>query len=270
MTRSLSALAVAVAAMVASGVLAGCSTSPGSSPLPTPRPDPARRTSPSAAPSLPTTTTLTLGVVALPTTFGVPGAPNSYPATIRASVPPSLSGEVAAYGVAGTVVVAPAGWTGSGEVGADGSVVFTLLPTGASPGDGAEMVYQFDGACAGCTWGDASAFFPAVADALPSSGLGPASSPAAGLQTELLAPGLIGYRLPDAQPGLEMNGVAYTNLPASTDTPIFENLLVTLPAAEHPLATAILNALVSNQDRYVCASGAPSSSISLTLMGGTC
>jgi hypothetical protein len=28
--------------------------------------------------------------------------------------------------------------------------------------------------------------------------------------------------------------------------------------------------LVSNQDRYVCASGARSSSISLTLMGGTC
>ncbi|HUY56641.1 MAG TPA: DUF4850 domain-containing protein [Candidatus Micrarchaeaceae archaeon] len=213
---------------------------------------------------------MVLAVATLPTTFGVPGAATSYPASLRVSLPASLSEQVAAYGVAGTVVLAPAGWTGSGAVGADGSAAFTLYPTGSAPGVGAEIVYQFDGACAGCTWGDASAYFPAVAQALPSTGTGTAASPPAGLQTESLASGLIGYSLPDSAAGLQLNGVAYTNLPASTAMPVFENLLVTLPTSEHPLATLILNAFVANEDRYVCHSAASSPTISLTLANGTC
>jgi hypothetical protein len=67
-----------------------------------------------------------------------------------------------------------------------------------------------------------------------------------------------------------VNGVAYTNLPAPTANPIFENLELTLPSTDHTLATVILNALVANEDRYVCASGAASPTISLTLTNGTC
>lgn len=270
MVRTLSVVVAAAAVAVASGGLAGCSGAPSSHTTPTAHPSSSRKVNPTPSPSAAATTTVVLTVSTLPTTFGVPGDTYAYPASIRVTVPQSVSGELAAYGVAGTVVVGPASWTGRGQVGADGSAGFTLAPPGVSPGSGAEMIYQFDGACVGCTWGDASAYFPAVAAALPSAGVGPASSPPPGLQTEPLAAGLIGFSLPDSISGYQLNGVAYTNLPGSTADPIFEELELSLPASEHTLATVILNALVANEDRYVCSSGAPSPTISLTLTRGTC
>jgi len=270
MVRTLSVVATAAAVAVVVGLLAGCSSSPSAHTSPSEHPTSSRTASPNPSPSPATTTTVVLTVSTLPTTFGGPGDTNTYPATIRVTVPHLISGEIAAYGVAGTVVVGPASWTGSGLVGADGSVGFTLAPQGASPGTGAEMVYQFDGACVGCAWSDASAFFPAVAAAALSAGAGPASPPPIGLQTEPLATGLIGFSLPGSTPGYQLNGVAYTNLPGSTADPIFEELDLSLPTTEHTLATVILNALVANEDRYVCSSGAPSPTISLTLTGGAC
>lgn len=208
-------------------------------------------------------------MASLPTSFGIPRASITYPTSLRVLAPTEFAAEVAGYGVAGAVVVGPAGWTGVGRVGADGSVAFTLYPAGSSASAGPEMVFQFDGACVGCAWGDASAYFPAVAQALPSAGTGPASTPPPGLQTESLGPGLIGYSLA-ANPGLQTNGVAYTNLPETTSDPVFDDLQVTLPLAEHSLATVLLNAFVAQEDRYLCASGAPSATVSLTLTQGSC
>jgi hypothetical protein len=85
-----------------------------------------------------------------------------------------------------------------------------------------------------------------------------------------LAAGLIGYSLPGSNSGYQVNGVAFTNLPGPTADPIFESLELTLPTSEHALATVILNAMVANEDRYVCPSGAASPTISLTLTNGTC
>lgn len=269
MTRTLG-VRTALVVLAASGALAGCSSPAATHPKSTPSPTHSTKASPTVSPTTPATAIVVLTVGTLPTTYGVPGETNSYPASIRVSVPGSFSGELAAYGVAGTVVVGPSGWTGSGQVGADGSSGFTLLPTGASPGAGSEMVYQFDGACVGCAWADASAYFPAVAKATPSAGVGPASSPPPGLQTEPLAAGLIGYSLPGSNSGYQVNGVAFTNLPGPTADPIFESLELTLPTSEHALATVILNAMVANEDRYVCPSGAASPTISLTLTNGTC
>lgn len=269
MTRPFSVRAATVA-VVAAGVLAGCGGTPSAHPSPSPHPVHSRTLFPTTSPTAPTTAALVLAVSILPTTYGVPGATPAYPASIRVAVPASFAGEIAAFGVAGTVVVGPAGWTGSGQVGADGSVGFTLLPPGTTPGSGSELVYRFDGACVGCAWGDASTYFPAVAEAAPSAAVGPASSPPAGLQTEPLATGLIGYRLPDSSPGYQTNGVAYTNLPTGTANPVFESLQITLPTVQHALASVILNALVANEDRYVCSSGAASPTISLTLTNGTC
>lgn len=213
---------------------------------------------------------LTLTVTSLPTTYGVPGAPGSYPATIHVLVPLSSSGEIAAYGVGGAVVLGPSGWTGTGQVGADGGVSFTLEPLGTSPSPGEDLAFQFDGACVGCSWGDASAYFPAVAQALPSAGTGSASTPPPGLHSVGLGGGLLGYSLPAANTALQVNGVAYTNLPAGTAAPVFENLAVTLPITQHPLATVILNALVANEDRYICASGSAAATTSLVLTTGGC
>jgi len=211
-----------------------------------------------------------LTVISLPTTYGVPGAPGPYPATVRVLAPPSAAGEIAAYGVGGAVVVGPSGWAGSGQVGADGGVSFTLEPSETSPSSGESLVFQFDGACVGCSWGDASAYYPTVAQALPSAGTGPASTPPPGLRSVSLGSGLLGYSLPAANTTLQVNGVAYTNLPAGTASPVFENLAVTLPTSQHPLATVILNALIANEDRYVCASGSAPATTSLVLTTGGC
>lgn len=109
-----------------------------------------------------------------------------------------------------------------------------------------------------------------MASALPSAGAGAAASPPPGLETESLGAGLIGYSEPAATTELQVNGVAYTNLPAATASPIFENLTVTLPPSGHALATAILNAFVTGQDRYVCPSGLASPTTNLILGTGTC
>lgn len=264
-----SALAVAVSGLALAASLAGCTGAPRSTPTPGPHPSRSAKPSPSGSAS-PTNITLTLSVTVLATTYGVPGAPNSYPATVRVSVPTSSAGQLSAYGVGGAVVVAPAGWTGSGQVGADGGVAFTLTPSGSASAAGEQLVFQFDGACVGCTWGDASAYFPGVAEALPSAGTGSVSSPPPGLTTVNLGTGLIGYSLPAAATELQLNGVAYTNLPGSTESPVFEKLQVTLPTSQHPLATVILNAFVANEDRYLCPSGSASTTTSLVLTTGGC
>ena len=270
MIRTVTGLAAGSLAAVVCGGLAGCATKPVYHQHPSPSPTHYQLASPSASPSTPATITLVLAVSTLPTTFGVPGDNPGYPTTLTVAVPTSFSGEVAAYGVAGTVILGPSGWTGSGQVGVDGSVGFTLSPSGESAGAGSEMVFRFDGACAGCAWSDASAYFPELAAAAPSAGLGSEPTPLPGLQTEPLAAGLIGYSLPASLPGDQVEGVAYTNLPAATTDPIFDSLELTLPAAEHPLATVLLNALVANQDRYLCPSGSVSPSIPLSLSAGSC
>ncbi|MGH7643558.1 MAG: DUF4850 domain-containing protein [Candidatus Dormibacteria bacterium] len=269
MTRTLSVLASVIVGLTTVAV-AGCGTTPNPRPSPSSRPAHSPSPKPTSSPTTPATTALVLAVGSVPTSYGVPGASPAYPASIRVLVPTALAAQIAAYGVAGTVVVGPAGWSGSGQVGADGSASFSLLSPGSAAGSVPELVYQFDGACGGCAWGDASAFFPSVAEAAPGAGVGPASSPPAGLVTEPLANGLIGFSLPTLNPADQLNGVAYTNLPAGSTDPIFESLELTLPTTEHVLATVILNALVANEDRYVCASGAAAPTISLALSNGTC
>ncbi|MGH7704530.1 MAG: DUF4850 domain-containing protein, partial [Candidatus Dormibacteria bacterium] len=126
--------------------------------------------------------------------------------TLKASVPPSLTGQVAAYGVAGAVIVGPAGWTGSGAVGADGSSEFTLSPGGTATGSSSAMVFHYDGGCAGCAWEDASAYFTEVAQALPSAEDEEAPSPAAGLQSESLARDSLVTASPIPRPGSRSTG----------------------------------------------------------------
>lgn len=89
----------------------------------------------------------------------------------------------------------------------------------------------------------------------------PSGAPPSGLSSAPLGPGLIAYSLPAPGPGLQTNGVASTTLPGQgggTEPAVLENLSLTLSAAEHPLATAILNAFVDNEDRDVCSANGSS------------
>lgn len=240
-------------------------------------PSPASPKSSSPTSGASATVALTLAVTDLPTQFGVAGMSATYPATVRFRVPRDLEHDVAAYGVAGVVVLGPSDWTGTnGLVGVDGSAGFILYPkgerpSGGSPSGGPQMGFQYDGGCVGCSWTDASAFFPAVAQAASSGGTGTSASPPAGLTSETLGPGLIDYSAPVPEVGYQSNGVAFTTLPGQdneTVPAVFEKLGLTFPAAEHPLAEVILDAFVDNEDRYVCSgTGSSPASVSLLLQG---
>ena len=258
----------------ASLLLAGCGSF-GSGATSQDSPSPRTAITPSASPSgAPPTVSVILPVTQLPTENAA-GTTLDYPSTVTVSVPPAFVGRVEAYGVAGVVVLAPSGWTGSGTVFGDTSVGFTLYPANGPSSGGAQMVFLYDGGCVGCSWSDASVYFPAVARAIAGAGQGAAEQPPAGLSSDTLGPGLIAYSLPDPEPGLQINGVAFTTLPGQgngTEQAVFENLSLTLPASEHALATVILNALAKNVDRYLCSgsSGTAASSTSLLLTNGGC
>ncbi len=256
-------------ALLACVFLAGCgvSVSFGNGPTPRSSLSPKRSATPSAVPAATTpTVSLTLAVDQLPTEYAGGGA-ITYPPTIIVIVPATFASRLAAYGVAGTVVLGPAGWTGGGVVGADGSTGFTLKPTESGSGR-QQMVFSYDGGCVGCAWSDASAYFPAVAQAIGAQSL-PPESPPSGLSSDVLGPGLIAYSLPDPLFGVQANGVALTTLPGQdndTVAAVFENLSLTLSANEHSLATVILNAFLDSEDRYVC-SAVGSPTLPLLLQG---
>lgn len=222
------------------------------------------------APASSTTKTVTLPVTQLPTENAAgSGSPIDYPASTTFTVPRALASQVAAYGVAGVVVLGPSGWTGTdGLVGADTSAGFTLYPAVGSSSGGPQMTFLYDGGCVGCSWSDAAAYFPTVAASPLGQGV-VFSTPVPGLVTDNLGPGLIAYSRPASVPTLQTNGVALTTLPGQdndTVAAVFENLSLTLSATEHPLATVILNAFLDNEDRYVC-SAVGSPTVSLLLQG---
>ncbi len=270
MPRILAAAAMGVGLLVAGCGGAAATSLPKTTAIPTPTPK--ATVTPTA------TVSVTLTVNQLPTEYGIPTT-ESYPNSVTITVPLGYANRIAAYGVAGTVVVGPAGWTGTtGMVGADGSAGFTLYPTGSSSGAGPsagdpQMVFQYDGGCAGCSWTDASAYFPDVAQAIGGQSL-PSASPPPGFSSDALGTGLIAYSFSDPLPGFQTNGVAFTNLPgASNGSPIFENLTLTLPTDEHSLATMILNEFVNNGDLYLChpsGLGVPPPTTSLLLDGPGC
>ena len=76
---------------------------------------------------------LTLPVHKLATQLGVAGPGPAYPAHVTVQAPVGAAKELAAYGIAGVVLLAPRGWTASGAfIGADGAQRATLCPGAAS------------------------------------------------------------------------------------------------------------------------------------------
>lgn len=189
-----------------------------------------------------------LNVRVLPTRYGISGREEpSYPSTIEVRLPERWASEVEAYGVAGLVLLGPKNWTGAGSVGANGSRGARLQPPGGpSPSAGAWIWYADTGGCAGCAVIEAAQYFDSVRDRWDGSyGTLPERPP--GVQSHLLSPRLLAYRIPDA--GFEVNGVAYTPLTDSdistAEPPWFVQLETALPAEQHGLATVILNDFIA-------------------------
>jgi hypothetical protein len=212
------------------------STRPSPSPTSTGTPTSSASASPNVVP-------VTLPVTVVPTTYGAgSGAPP--PAAVTLMLPAADQGRLGAYFV-GVVVLAPAGWSGSAAVGADGSIRAMLYPPGGSANAGPREVLQEDGACQGCGDSDSAKYFPAVHSDWASYGWPFAPPPLLAFQgTDDLSSDTLAYSLPDTPSGLAVNGVAYSGVLADNPGLTFADLRVYLPPSETALATVILNDFV--------------------------
>ncbi len=190
---------------------------------------------------------VTLAVHVLPTTLGTSGPRPSYPSHVSARVPEAWKGKLAAYGVAGVVLLAPAGWReGSALIAADGSRAATLHASSSATVPG-RLDYENSGRGAGNSWADAAPYFPAVRAQWARSGLaGPPPARRPGLVERFAGEHLAWYTVQASAAGQHqrVDGVARTSLPptaSGTRTYGFDRLEVTLPRSDHALAVAILD-----------------------------
>jgi len=192
---------------------------------------------------------VTLPVHVLRTEQGVPNSPPIYPASVTVQLPRAWADKVAAYGVVGMVLLAPAGWTESNAgIGADGGRSACLHATGTSAIVG-QLTYEnyWNGPA---LWA-AAPYFPWVRAQWNQWYSGSESPPAAqsGLAEHLVGDQLAEYSLtsgPQVDDGLRVNGVAHMTAPGKTTGEFeFDRLEVALPPSAHALATAILNYYLS-------------------------
>lgn len=198
-----------------------------------------------------TVVTATLPVHVLHTAWGITPAPSLlYPASVTVQLPRAWADKVAAYGVVGMVLLAPAGWTESNAlIGADASQGARLHATGTSAIAG-QLTYE--GYWSGPALWAAAPYFPWVRAEWNQSGYSGSESPPAarsGLVEHLVGNQLAEYSLtsgPQVDDGLQVNGVAHMTAPGKTTGDFeFDRLEVVLPPSAHALGTAILNYYLS-------------------------
>jgi len=201
---------------------------------------------------------LTLLVRVLNTAFGIDGTHLNYPSTVSVSVPQAWAGQVAAYGVAGVVILAPIGWTESDAlVGADGSSRVTLHSTSSSAIQG-KISFMQTSASVGDTWDESAQYFSWVREQWSEyDQTDPTPALRTGLKEIFKGQQLVTYSVSGgSEPGsgLEVNGVAHTNIvPGSsqlTEYPGFDQLEVMLPSKDHGLATVILRYYLAHENDY--------------------
>jgi uncharacterized protein DUF4850 len=156
---------------------------------------------------------VTLTVYALPTSDGASGKTGAfadrYPKTIEIKDSALFTGRIAAYGAAYRVWIAPKGWTGSADVGGDGSTVVKLHPVRGSSASGPRFYYQDTGGCAGCALSDAAPYFPSAMQKWEEMfGYETPEKLPRGIRLVRLSSTLVSYSLPKRE-GLLGRGAAY-------------------------------------------------------------
>ena len=188
---------------------------------------------------------VSLPIQVLPTDFGVP-THLVFPKTVSLDVPVPWARQVAAYGVSGCwVILAPIGWTGSGEVGVDGTASAHLHATATAAIQGS-LLFSAVPACEGCAFAEANLYFPDLGKVCQQAYPGGDCPSPIPMRRDFLKPGLLAYSLAST-----VNGVAETTLlhPVGCG-PWFAMEQVSLPPADVPLETVILNYFISITSRY--------------------
>jgi serine/threonine protein kinase len=206
-------------------------------------------------------------VVACPTSYAEepPPANKNLPSTVTASMPADLTSQLNVYAdEAGIIeVLAPTGWDCSASLGADGSELMSVVPSGEVLPDGSSLsagspdeaiVATQTGGCQGCAASQACPFFAAADQADP--GTCTNTSPPAGEEVTQLAPNIVGFEDPpnnagDADPSggeYPANGVVtFTQDPADSTGTFYSSYseTCTLPYGQQRLCTAVLNDFAS-------------------------
>jgi hypothetical protein len=195
--------------------------------------------------------TATLPVHVLPTE--VAATSPTYPSAVTVRLPRNWLHALSAYGVAGTVLLAPAGWTVENAlIGQDGSCRATLRATSGSAISGQVDYESEQVGNVAYIWQTAAEYFPWVRSDWSSTGGASASPPAPlpGLVEQPEGTQVVRYSVrsgDEVDSGLQVNGVARTTLrPNDLSTPGFDRLEVALPPQDHALATIILDYYVTH------------------------
>ncbi len=133
-----------------------------------------------------------------------------YPDYIATDSNIKWAGKIAALGAAYEVWLAPAGWTGKGDAGADRGKRIQLFPPGGESLNGAYISYYEEPACVGCILSSAGLYFAAARkvynENFNDDGTNPIKIPD-GLKVKRASSNIVTYMLP-AKNGLTTHGVA--------------------------------------------------------------
>ena len=217
--------------------------------------------------------TAALPLVVCSTTSGVASAPKHLPATQEVTVPLALSRELAAYSdnQGELYLVAPRGWACQASLGADGSDSITVYPRGEVsssqfgekrtwPRSAKAVTGDLIPVCYGCYLDQACTFFPeAEHDLLKAYGnvlacpRRPAREGVSRISATVVAfedpPGAHGTGNPSGG-DYPANGVVTFKEGSATASYGSAMGTCTLPANDHALCTAVLDAFVSSWDTY--------------------
>ena len=199
----------------------------------------------------------TLPVHVLPTGQDVAWSAPFYPRSVTVRLPRKWAGQVAAYGVAGAVLLAPARWTGQGigqpeRLGSMSAAMHNSV-SAAIRGQLRYLDVPDERA-----FSYAASYFPWVRRDWPhirqlvlkfGGFTEPLPATISGLTEHLVGNQVAIYSVasgPEVDRGLQVNGVVRTTLaPGDYGEPGFDRLEVALPPSDHALATAILNYYLS-------------------------
>ena len=192
----------------------------GGNPSPSCSPPPSRQVS--ASPIAPTssipaprhtvslTSTVTLPLTIIPTSFG--GSPSyfHYSSSITVTVPTQYASQIQAVGGADFVIISPKGWQGIASEGADGSRRVTLFPPRGSPQPGGpRILVRTDGGCVGCAWASAAPYSAWVRAHVSQAGYPFVLHDLYPAATYHQSATLHDYAFTSTRTGLHVNGIAY-------------------------------------------------------------
>ncbi|OGM02614.1 hypothetical protein A2115_01210 [Candidatus Woesebacteria bacterium GWA1_41_8] len=190
-------------------------------------------------------TTVNLPVTILKTDFGTEASNFEYPKTLTVSVPGNYKDQLAAYGAAYEILVAPKGWTGSGSIGADGNTLVELNSWGGAWGTDSKMKLIIASTGTANALLGAAPYFQWVRENWNELSETPIPKKAE-MTTAFVTSRLMKYKLLNPPEGLEVAGVVYSDAKDHVEDEFwsFIQMEITYPKTEQDFADQLLNTFI--------------------------